>query len=61
MTSLGYLLCAFLEYLTGALLGFVHITTLPVTPNEFKVALTPLIVITFIGWFFSLRLRLERK
>lgn len=54
MTSLGYLLSAFLEYLVGAILNR---SSLPLTVLEFKIALAPLVFFTLIGWICSLRLK----
>lgn len=48
MTSLGYLLCAFFEYLVGSILSSSHI---------FAIALTPLVISLLIGWVCSLNLR----
>lgn len=57
MAAMGYLLCAFLQYLTGVLLGHqVSPGSLP-SINAFKVALSPLVITLAIGWVCSLCLR----
>lgn len=53
MTSFGYLLSAFLEYLVGVILNK---SQLPLTVLEFKLALAPLILLTLIGCFCSWKL-----
>ena len=57
MTSFGYLLCAFLEGIIGVFLSHISLQNLPITVGEFKIALTPLVILVFIGWFFSLKIR----
>ena len=57
MTSFGYLLSAFLEYLVGAILNR---SNPPLTVLEFKIALTPLVFFTLVGWACSWRLK-EKK
>ncbi len=57
MTSFGYLLSAFLEYLVGAILNR---SNPPLTIFEFKIALAPLVFCTLVGWVCSLGLR-EKK
>jgi nitrate/nitrite transporter NarK len=56
MTSLGYLLGAFLEYLVGALIGPISAIS-TITPQEFKFAFLPFIVILCIGWICALKMR----
>lgn len=53
MTSFGYLLSAFLEYLVGVILNR---SELPLTVLDFKIALAPLVLFTLIGWVCSWRL-----
>lgn len=48
MTSFGYLLCAFFEYLIGTILNSTH---------AFPFALTPLAASLFIGWLCALKLQ----
>lgn len=61
MAAMGYLLCAFLEYLTGVLLGYqVSSDSFP-TINAFKVALTPLVITLALVCFCSLWLRDAKK
>ena len=57
MAAMGYLLCAFLEYLTGILLG----NQLSPTVHEFTIALTPLVITLAIGWFCTLLLQDVKK
>ena len=57
MTSFGYLLSAFLEYLVGFILSQ---SNPPLTVPEFKIALAPFILFTFVGWLCSLQLQ-EKK
>jgi OPA family sugar phosphate sensor protein UhpC-like MFS transporter len=54
MTSFGYLLCAVLEYLVGAFLNYVSLDAMT---NEFKLVLTPLVLVLAIGWLGTLRLK----
>lgn len=54
MTSFGYLLSAFLEYLVGVILNR---SKPPLTVLEFKIALAPLVFFTLIGWICSWRLK----
>lgn len=54
MAAMGYLLCAFLQYLTGALLGYqVPSDSLP-SIHAFKIALTPLVMTLALGWLCTL-------
>ena len=53
MTSFGYLLSAFLEYLVGVILNR---SDLPLTVIEFKIALAPLVLFTLIGFLCSWKL-----
>lgn len=51
MAAMGYLFCAFLQYLTGILLGYqVPFGSQPSVP-AFEVALTPLVISLAIGCF----------
>lgn len=54
MTSFGYLLSAFLEYLVGAILNR---SNPPLTILDFKIALDPLVLFTLIGWLCSWQLK----
>jgi hypothetical protein len=61
MAALGYLLCAFLQYLTGVLLSYqVPSGSLP-SVDAFKIALTPLMITLAVGWFCTLWLRDAKK
>lgn len=53
MAAMGYLLCAFLQYVIGMILEG---RTSP-SVYTFKIALTPLIAILVIGWFCTLSLK----
>lgn len=61
MAAMGYLLCAFLQYITGLLLGYEAATTSLSAIDAFKIALTPLVITLAIGWFCTLRLRDAKK
>ncbi len=54
MTSFGYLLCAALEYLVGAFLNYISLFP---TVNQFKIVLTPLVIVLAIGWIGTLKLK----
>lgn len=53
MTSMGYLLCAFLQYIVGAILSENPSSSI----SMFKIALTPLVIVLVIGWFSVLQLK----
>lgn len=61
MAALGYLLCAFLQYLTGVLLSFQVPTGTQPSVDAFTIALTPLVITLAIGWFCTLWLRDAKK
>lgn len=61
MAAMGYLLCAFLQYLTGALLGYQVPSDSHPSIEAFKIALTPLVITLAIGWFCTLWLHDAKK
>lgn len=54
MTSFGYLLCGILQYFIGLFLNHI---TLSSTVDQFKIVLTPLVIVLAIGWLGTLRLK----
>lgn len=61
MAAMGYLLCAFLQYLTGVLLSYqVPVGTSP-SIDAFKIALTPLVITLAVGWLATFWLRDAKK
>lgn len=57
MASMGYLLCAFLQYLTGVLLNSQVKRGFHPTTDAFIVALTPLVITLTIGWICTFWLK----
>lgn len=61
MAALGYLLCAFLQYLTGVLLSYQVPSGSQPSVDAFTIALTPLVITLAVGWFCTLWLRDAKK
>jgi MFS family permease len=61
MIAMGYLLCALLHYLTGALLDTQVPPNVSPTIHAFTIALTPFVVTLAVGWFCTLWLRDVQK
>lgn len=54
MAAMGYLLCAFLQYLTGVILSYQVPSGSPLSIDAFKIALTPLVITLAVGWICTL-------
>lgn len=54
MAAMGYLLCAFLEYIIGVILSYQVSSDSHPSVVAFEIALTPLVITLAIGWLCTL-------